>query len=244
MAAEKMREVVWVKPERGAELEFVERTKGDGSRTLSSGGCRYRNSDSCIAVNLVQTFAFEHFIGGNKLRECGAKVRRSYNTAWFLIAMSSIRRQKIYGAGAAILLLATLTSNCGGGTANVPPPNVPWVGSVGSVLIGEANDSDHVPDHLWIGFNDSGRWQHFEDLRSKHGDSGAFWIGGHVVVSVESSVGFYFDPATTVAGEITAEGQQTTLDFIKADPATFANTGVGNAVVWYVPAVVEQISRR
>lgn len=143
----------------------------------------------------------------------------------------------------AILLFAFLANDCGGGAPN-ESPNVPWAGSVGSVLIGETNnDSDHVPDQLWVGFNNVNMWQKFKDLRSSHGNDGSFWIGGHVVVSATSSLGFYFDPGTTVVGEITAEGQQTTLDFIKADPATFANTGFGKpTIIWYVPAFIEKVS--
>ena len=155
--------------------------------------------------------------------------------------MPSIRKQRAHGATVAILLMSILASDCGGGASDVPPPNVPWAGSVGSVLIGEGNlDSDHVPDHLWIGFNDAGSWQHFMDLHSAHTDH---MIGGRVVVSAQSSTGFYFDPTTTVAAEIVAEGASTTLDFIKADPVTFANKGVGNPPLWYVPVFVEQISK-
>ena len=141
-----------------------------------------------------------------------------------------------------ITILLAVTTNCGEATTSKPPPG-PWIGSAGNVLIGESNNSDHLPDQLWVGFNDN-MWQQFEALRSKHGDSGNFWIGGHVVVNGQSSVGFYFDPKTAVVGEVTAEGAQTALDFIKADPATFTKSGIGDPPIWYVPAVIKHAIAR
>ena len=63
------------------------------------------------------------------------------------------------------------------------------------------------------------------------------WIGGRVVVDAENPLGFYFDPNTTVAAEITAEGEQTSLGAIKQNPTYFA----GFSWNWYVPAVTERV---
>ena len=145
----------------------------------------------------------------------------------------------------AVVLLLLFCCACGSNSTVVPLPKGPGTGSAGSVLIGEGNaDADHVTDTLWVGFNHAPSWQQLQDLRSKHGDNGTLWIGGSVVVDSSAPLGFYFNPDTTVGGEVTAEGAQTTLDFIKADPATFAHTGFGNPIIWYVPAFIQQSSKK
>jgi|SRR2546422_3151909 len=130
---------------------------------------------------------------------------------------------------------------CAGGSMALPPgappapaPSDPWNGTVGNVLISDRGaDQDGIIDYLWIGFNSSQNWQDFLTLRQQ-GHLG--WIGGQVVVDAKNPLGFYFDPNTTVGAEITAEGLQTALDFIKKNPAQFAN-----GQYWYVPPSIEKI---
>jgi len=47
------------------------------------------------------------------------------------------------------------------------------------------------------------------------------WIGGPVILTSKNSMGFYFDPNQTIAAEVTAEGLQTSLDQIEANPSQF-----------------------
>jgi hypothetical protein len=106
------------------------------------------------------------------------------------------------------------------------------------VLISDRGfDQDGKIDYIWIGFNSQAEWQNFLVLRQKF-PRGGFWIGGRVVVTSSNAVGFYFDPVSTFAGEVTAEGIQTTLDGIKSNPTEFAKNPLGG---WVVQAIVEQV---
>jgi hypothetical protein len=144
---------------------------------------------------------------------------------------------RLFGCISAFLAVVWLS--CGGTDPSTQPPSGPWVGTAGNALIG-----DNTGNLLWVGFNSSATWQQFLSLRSQHGNNGGFWIGGHVVPDGTAPLGFFFDPSTTQAAEVTAEGAQTTLGFIKADPNHFATAGFGNPILWYVPAVIQQVSNQ
>jgi hypothetical protein len=123
------------------------------------------------------------------------------------------------------------------GAPPVPTASDPWFGTAGNVLISNRNHSyDATIDFLWIGFDSPSNWQAYLTL-NKQWPNG-FWVGGHVVVNPQNPLGFYFDPDTTMSGEVTAEGAQTTLDFIKQDPSYFVEHGF---YYWYVWATTESI---
>ncbi len=48
-----------------------------------------------------------------------------------------------------------------------------------------------------------------------------------------NALGFYFDPQTTYAAEVTIEAIQTTVDQIRANPVEFAKNPLGS---WVIPA--------
>jgi hypothetical protein len=145
----------------------------------------------------------------------------------------------LLGLGLVVLL------GCGGGALppNIPPgappvptPSDPWYGTAGNVLISDrGSDSDGILDFLWIGFNSPTKWQAFLVLHQQSPNAG--WICGRVVVDPKNPPGFYFDPETTGAAEATVEAIQTTLDFIKANPSSFAESGYG----WCVTPITESI---
>jgi hypothetical protein len=94
------------------------------------------------------------------------------------------------------------------GAPPVPIASDPWFGTAGNVLISDRNHSyDATLDLLWIGFNSPSDWQMYLTLNTQWPNG--FWVGGHVVVNSQNTLGFYFDPDTTMSGEVTAEGMQT-----------------------------------
>ncbi len=139
-------------------------------------------------------------------------------------------------------LLLTILLSCAEGSLppSAPPaptPSDPWFGTAGNVLISDRGlDSDGILDQIWIGFNSASNWQDFLALHQQHPNGG--WIGGVVVVEPRNPLGFYFDPNTVKAAEITAEMIQTSLDAIKKNPAHFANAR------WVVVPVTEQNPRQ
>ena len=56
------------------------------------------------------------------------------------------------------------------------------------------------------------------------------------MVDAKNPLGFHFDPNTTLGAEVTAEGLQSSLDFIKKNPTHFAN-----GQTWYVTPIIEKI---
>jgi hypothetical protein len=106
------------------------------------------------------------------------------------------------------------------------------------VLVSDCgHDTDGIIDYLWIGFNSNDNWQGFLNLNALYPAEG-FWICGQVMVLSSQPLGFYFNPDTTDAAEITIETIQTTIDQIKSDPARYAE---GPITTWCIPATVEQI---
>src|SRR5437016_6209610 len=98
-----------------------------------------------------------------------------------------------------------------------PAPSDPWFGTTGNALIGEGGtDHDGIKDYLWVGFSSAVTWKDFQDVSQKGG-----WVDGKIVVAPGTPLGFYFDPQTTDAGEITIEACQTDIDSIKANPVKF-----------------------
>ena len=136
------------------------------------------------------------------------------------------------------ILLLLLSTGCGSSNQHPPPVPVsgdPWFGAAGNVLISEGADRDGPKDFLWIGFNSQTEWQNFLSLNQ---NQTLGWIGGPVILTSNNSMGFYFDPSQTIAAEVTAEGLQTSLDQIEANPSKFVPGLISR---WYVPAIVEQV---
>jgi hypothetical protein len=131
----------------------------------------------------------------------------------------------------------------GGRTPPNPTPLDPWYGTAGNVLISDRGwDLDGTIDYLWIGFNSSESWQAFLDLKARY-PAGGYWMCGRVVVLSSHPPGFYFDPDSTGVAEVTAEVQQTSIDFIKSDPAKFTEGPLpGMDSSWCVPTVLERIA--
>jgi hypothetical protein len=63
-------------------------------------------------------------------------------------------------------------------------------------------------------------------------------VGGHLVASARHPLGFYFDPATTVAGGVFAETYETALDALKHNPEAAERDQPGR---WVVAATVERL---
>lgn len=61
-------------------------------------------------------------------------------------------------------------------------------------------------------------------------------IGGTVIADAGAQWGFRFDSTTVVVAEVTAEGMQTTICQINANPDTY------NGSLWYIPAAISNIT--
>ncbi len=137
--------------------------------------------------------------------------------------------------------LCLLVGCAGEESLDSPLPGDPRFGTAGNVLISDRSRSnDPVIDRIWIGFHSQQAFQEFLGLNQKF-PGGGFWIGGKVVAQPSLPLGFYFDPDTTEAAEVTIEAIQTTLDQMKANPNEFAKNVPGR---WVVPASVERIVPR
>jgi hypothetical protein len=145
-----------------------------------------------------------------------------------------------------LLLLILALPGCGGShfaatPAPTPVPPAPpaapvagdpWFGTAGNVLISETNDTDGIPDFIWIGFNSPTEWQKFLTNQK----TPPLRIGGVNVPTTKNSVNFYFDPNTTTSDNGGILEEQTLLDFLKQHPD--AKSGLG---IWLIFGKVEQI---
>lgn len=149
-----------------------------------------------------------------------------------------------------LLLLLLALPGCGGGNSVLtstptpvptpvppgPPPapvsGDPWFGTAGNVLISELNDTDGVPDFIWIGFNSQTEWQKF----LTNAKNPQLRIGGVNVPTTKNSVNFFFDPNTTTSDNGGILEEQTLLDFLKQHPD--AKSGLG---IFLIFGKVEQI---
>ncbi|MEZ5358393.1 MAG: hypothetical protein R3F48_06135 [Candidatus Zixiibacteriota bacterium] len=61
------------------------------------------------------------------------------------------------------------------------------------------------------------------------------WIGGVVIADASAANGFRFDPATVLIAEVTAEGMQTNICQISANPTLYAGSR------WYIPYDVQSV---
>jgi hypothetical protein len=121
-----------------------------------------------------------------------------------------------------------------------PPPPPPCIGSpievvdqdpCGKSLTIQVNDSAAVCNILCIWERPSkpkDRWLCPVDPLS--------WIGGIVVADSTAENGFYFDPNTVIVAEITAEGMQTSVCMISANPELYDGS------LWYVPAHIIDVT--
>lgn len=148
---------------------------------------------------------------------------------------------KVSAAGFVFLVaMMVMCAGCGdggntGGEPPLPGRNDPAFGTVGNVLISDRLfNIDGVSDELWIGFNRQQDWDRFVALNQ---EMESHWIGGHLIADPHHHLGFYFDPNTTSAAEVTAETQQTIIDALKRNPQFFAEELPG----WDIPAIVEKI---
>jgi len=126
------------------------------------------------------------------------------------------------------------------GQCSLPTPTSsdPWYGTAGNVLISDRGQKPGAPLHcIWIGFNSSSSYQHFLTLQASMPNG--YWIGSRVVVDASAPLGFYFNPAYTLAAQITAENQQTTLAFIQSNPSYYGVVWAG--FNWYIVSIVEQV---
>ena len=149
--------------------------------------------------------------------------------------------------GLTLIALAAALIGCGEGGASgdasssgEPQPGDPRFGSAGNVLVRDPiRNADGSVDELWIGFNDEAKWQGLVGLADRLGEGSAPYVSGRVLVDEALPLAFYFDPNTTDAAEIVAEGRQTSIHAIKTNPAEFAaNEPVGH---WAVAGLIERL---
>lgn len=98
-------------------------------------------------------------------------------------------------------------------------------------------DIDGMPDEVWIGFSRQQEWDDFLKLNELATREDFIpHIGGEFVADTDHHLGFYFDPNSTSAAEVTLTDEQTVIDVLKRDPQ-----GAAQAPGWFIPAVVERI---
>jgi hypothetical protein len=140
--------------------------------------------------------------------------------------------------------VVVLTGGCGdGGSGGGNAPRLPAVGdpqrgTAGNVLVSDRGRSvDEVLDQLWLGFSRPEEWSHYIEERDRLAAEGTVpFVGGTVIADSKRPLGFYFDPATTSAAEVTAETFQTSLEALRSAPEAVAAAGHR----WFVPLVEER----
>jgi len=109
----------------------------------------------------------------------------------------------------------------------LPRPGDAAYGAFGHVLgsdRGQSNDAQL--DQLWIGFGRGESWDAYVRVRDQLAPDGLRpWICGQVVDDEGEPLGFYFDPATTEAAEVTAETFQISLDGLKNGSGSAGSSG-------------------
>lgn len=145
-----------------------------------------------------------------------------------------------------LLLLVTVGAGCDGGddeeiqtSLAIPRPGDAAYGAFGHVLgsdRGQSNDAQL--DQLWIGFGRRESWEAYLSVRDRLAPEGVRpWICGRVVADANEPLGFYFDPMTTTAAEVTAETFQISLDGLKSSPEG-AEDGLPRWCVTFFPEQV------
>ena len=147
------------------------------------------------------------------------------------------------------LAFAVALFACGGGggggdssdtsTPRLPVQGDPEFGSAGQVLGSDRGRSnDEVVDQLWVGFNRHEQWNSYLQLKARLEAEGVVpFVGGRVVADPNHPLGFYFDPDTTAAAEVTSETVQITLEGLRNDPEGSAAAGHP----WFVGLVAERV---
>ena len=145
-------------------------------------------------------------------------------------------------AGGLALLAAALVNafatGCGSSTSiaggyDPPPPGDPAHGASAQVLIGNQGLV------IWVGIDSADT---VEQLRADQRTGKVEWLIAEVVPDEAYPLGFYFAPGEVTAAEITAEGIQTTLPQIEADPSYYRVGGPGVFAKWAVLADVLKVS--
>jgi hypothetical protein len=116
-----------------------------------------------------------------------------------------------------VACLSTLLLSCGE-DKSLQPASGSTYGSAGNVLVADTDGHQ-----LWVGFNSSGDWDYF--LERNRDGAPTIMIGGKVVSDSTQTLGFYFNPDSTMARgaseALNGLWLQATLDEIKANPSGY-----------------------
>lgn len=145
---------------------------------------------------------------------------------------------------ATVLVVACGDGGSGGGgrgpADDVPAPGDARFGRAGHVLVTDRNGSvDGKVDGLWVGFDDPDEWNELLRLSGRPGSTP--WIVGRVVADTDQPLGFYLDPSTTQAAEVTIETIQTSIDLIKGNPSFHADNPPPFGGHWAISGPVERV---
>lgn len=149
----------------------------------------------------------------------------------------SSRRLHTLAALAVAALAALGAAGCGTDTSiaggyDPPAPGDPARGASAQVLI---RNQGLV---IWVGVDSA---DSVAKLRSDQQTGKIEWLVAEVVPEDSHHLGFYFAPDEVIVDEITAEGIQTTLPQIEADPSYYRVGGPGGFAKWAVLADVVKI---
>ncbi|MGH7894082.1 MAG: hypothetical protein ACREQL_05390, partial [Candidatus Binatia bacterium] len=109
-----------------------------------------------------------------------------------------------------VMILLALVVGCGGGEDGdghgappIPSRADPAFGTIGNVLISDRRVTvDSSIDQVWVGFSREEAWKGLMTLAARLGTDGTPFVGGRLIADKDHHLGFYFDPATTEAGEV------------------------------------------